>query len=197
FAVDRAGFDIGMAARAVARGAVLMTGSRVNDIRIEKSAVYLTVNRRQTVACRYVVIATGAGSKLTKLIGLGTPQRYTLGAQVECEARDLEHVEIHLGRRVAPSNFAWLIPLGRNRVKVGLLCDTSASTVLKRFLGSQTANRAELGPPSPIQCSLLPLDTIPRSFTDRTLVIGEAAGQIKSITCGGIYYALLAAEIAA
>ena len=49
---------------------------------------------------------------------------------------------------------------------------------------------------SAIQCSPLPLDTIPRSYADRALVIGEAAGQIKTITCGGIYYGLRAAEIA-
>jgi flavin-dependent dehydrogenase len=35
------------------------------------------------------------------------------------------------------------------------------------------------------------------SYADRTIVVGEAAGQLKAVTCGGIYYGILAAEIAA
>ena len=34
-------------------------------------------------------------------------------------------------------------------------------------------------------------------MTDRILVVGEAAGQVKPITGGGIYYGILCAEIAA
>lgn len=38
--------------------------------------------------------------------------------------------------------------------------------------------------------------SIPRSYSDRIVVVGEAAGQIKTTTGGGIYYGLLGAEIA-
>ena len=36
-----------------------------------------------------------------------------------------------------------------------------------------------------------------RTFAERVLVIGEAAGQVKATTGGGIYYGLLAARLAA
>lgn len=196
-AVNRARFDASMASRAVASGAVLMNHSRVNDIRIDPSTVYVTINHKAILESRFVVIATGAGSKLTRLIGLGAPQKFTLGAQTECEVRDLEDVEIRFGHSVAPSNFAWIIPLQQNRAKVGLLSDSGATQALRHFIKKATSEGKIAASTNPVQCSLLPLDTIPRSFTDRTLVVGEAAGQIKTITCGGIYYALLAAEIAA
>ncbi|MGH9336511.1 MAG: NAD(P)/FAD-dependent oxidoreductase, partial [Vicinamibacteria bacterium] len=48
-----------------------------------------------------------------------------------------------------------------------------------------------------IRCSVLPLGFLPRSYDDRILVVGEAAGHIKATTCGGIYYGMLTAEIAA
>ena len=35
-----------------------------------------------------------------------------------------------------------------------------------------------------------------RSYDERVLVIGEAAGQVKATTGGGIYYGLLAARLA-
>lgn len=196
-AVNRSAFDTAMAARAIDSGSTLMTHSRVNDIKIDSSGVYVTINHKNILRSRFVVIATGAGSKLPKSIGLGSPQKYTLGAQTECEVEDMNDVEIHFGHRIAPSNFAWVIPLGKGRAKVGLLTDHQASRGLRDFLKSPALREKIVAEPQRLQCSLLPLDTIPRSFTDRTLVIGEAAGQIKTITCGGIYYGLLAAEIGA
>jgi len=44
---------------------------------------------------------------------------------------------------------------------------------------------------------VLPLGFPERSYGDRIVVVGEAAGHIKTTTCGGIYYGMLTAEIAA
>ena len=43
----------------------------------------------------------------------------------------------------------------------------------------------------------IPLRPLPRTCADRILAIGEAAGQVKPTTGGGIYYGLLCADIAA
>lgn len=198
YAVNRARFDTAMAARAVAAGAVLMTGARVVAIRVERSRVVLEArNRPAPIHARFVIIATGAGPKLTSCVGLSAPKRFVLGAQTECETIALDEVEIHLGQRIAPSNFAWVIPVQDGRAKIGLISTRDAGRNLREFLESPSLEGRILTRYSSIQCSPLPLDTIPRSFADRALVIGEAAGQIKTITCGGIYYGLRAAEIAA
>ncbi len=42
----------------------------------------------------------------------------------------------------------------------------------------------------------IPLRPLLRTFHDRLLVVGDAAGQVKPTTGGGIYYSLLAGEIA-
>lgn len=198
YAVNRARFDTAMAARAVASGVTLMTGSRVTSIRVEPDGVTLEArNRPAPVRSRFVVIATGAGPKLTSHVGLSAPRRFVLGAQTECETIALDEVEIHLGQRIAPSNFAWLIPLQSGRAKIGLISTRDAGRKLREFLNSPSLEGRILSRCSAIQCSPLPLDTIPRSYAERALVIGEAAGQIKTITCGGIYYGLRAAEIGA
>lgn len=44
---------------------------------------------------------------------------------------------------------------------------------------------------------LIPLQSLPKTYSDRLLVVGEAAGQIKPTTGGGIYYGLVCADIAA
>jgi flavin-dependent dehydrogenase len=42
----------------------------------------------------------------------------------------------------------------------------------------------------------LPLTAIPRTYADRLLVVGDAAGLVKPTTGGGIYYSLLSARLA-
>jgi geranylgeranyl reductase family protein len=198
FAVNRAKFDVCMAEQAVSAGATLMTSSRVNEILIRNDGVDLHINRNSsTLKSKLLVIATGAGSKLIKQVGLGSFQQYVFGAQTECVTISLKDVEIYFGQDISPFNFAWIIPLEMGRAKIGLICERNATDSLKRFI----ANAEQAGKVFPgntaIQNSLLPLNTIQRSYTNRTIVVGEAAGQLKTITCGGIYYGLLAAEIGA
>ena len=53
----------------------------------------------------------------------------------------------------------------------------------------------EDGPP-PLQ-KVLPLSAVARTYGDRLLVAGDAAGLVKPTTGGGIYYSLLSATLAA
>ena len=46
------------------------------------------------------------------------------------------------------------------------------------------------------KASLIPLGVLPKTSTKRLLVVGEAAGQVKTTTAGGIYYGFLCAKIA-
>jgi flavin-dependent dehydrogenase len=43
----------------------------------------------------------------------------------------------------------------------------------------------------------IPLRPLPRTYGERLVVVGDAAGQVKPTSGGGIYYGLLGAEIAA
>jgi flavin-dependent dehydrogenase len=44
---------------------------------------------------------------------------------------------------------------------------------------------------------MLPLAPIARTFSDRVLAIGDAAGIVKATTGGGIYYSIVSASLAA
>jgi flavin-dependent dehydrogenase len=43
---------------------------------------------------------------------------------------------------------------------------------------------------------MLPLAPIPRTYADRLLAIGDAAGIVKATTGGGIYYSIVSATLA-
>jgi flavin-dependent dehydrogenase len=53
------------------------------------------------------------------------------------------------------------------------------------------------GGPSEPRLKMLPLAPLPRTYAERILAVGDAAGLVKATTGGGIYYSLVSAGIAA
>ncbi|HLC23113.1 MAG TPA: hypothetical protein VJL08_01535, partial [Dehalococcoidia bacterium] len=68
---------------------------------------------------------------------------------------------------------------------------------LRTFL-SQMEKEGKIRPGEPrITYGRIQLKTVQCSYADRMIAIGDAAGQVKPTTGGGIYYGLLCADIAA
>ncbi len=187
--------DSHLGRRTAAAGAEIRLRQRVTAVRRNKDGVRVSCGGLETISCRALVVATGAGMPLLKKLGFDEVPETLLGVQTEIDY-DAERVEVHLGRRWAPEGFAWVVPVGEGRAKVGLLCDRNGPAALRRFLSRPDVSEKIRGPHGPIRCSVLPLGFLPRSYEDRILVVGEAAGHIKATTCGGIYYGMLTGEIA-
>jgi geranylgeranyl reductase family protein len=196
--VLRSELDSLLGARALRAGAEIRLEQKAVDVRRHEDAVEVRVRgeREETLSCRALVLATGAGMPLLKTLRFHEISERLLGVQTEL-GFDAERVEVYLGREWAPEGFAWVVPLGEGRAKVGLLCDRDGPQTLRRFLSRPDVAARVSGPPGEIRCSVLPIGFLPRSYDDRILVVGEAAGHIKATTCGGIYYGMLTGEIAA
>jgi len=193
--VLRSELDAHLGRRAAAAGAEILLGRRVTAVERTEDGVRVSCGGTETLSSRALVVATGAGMPLLRKLGFDEVPETLLGVQTELDY-DAEKVEVHLGRSWAPEGFAWVVPLGEGRAKVGLLCDRSGPAALRRFLSRPDVASRTQGPPGPIRCSVLPLGFLPRSYEDRIVVVGEAAGHIKATTCGGIYYGMLTGEIA-
>jgi len=195
--VLRSELDSYLGERAEAAGAEIRLRQRATSVRRTENGVRVTVRSDgvETLSCRALVVATGAGMPLLKKLGFDEIPDTLLGVQTEIDFA-AERVEVHLGREWAPEGFAWVVPLGDGRAKVGLLCDRDGPATLRRFLSRPDVAERIQGPHGPIRCSVLPLGFLPRSYEDRIVVVGEAAGHIKATTCGGIYYGMLTGEIA-
>jgi len=196
--VLRSELDTYLGERAEAAGAEIRLRHRATEVRRAENGVEVTVSSDavETLSCRALVVATGAGMPLLKKLGFDEVPETLLGVQTEVDFA-AERVEVHLGREWAPEGFAWVVPLGDGgRAKVGLLCDRDGPAVLRRFLSRPDVAERIRGPLGPIRCSVLPLGFLPKSYEDRIVVVGEAAGHIKATTCGGIYYGMLTGEIA-
>lgn len=199
--IDRRGFDRAMSTTAQDAGAHLLCGARVTSAAVTARGVTLNVTGRAAVESRAVILACGASYGLQRRLGLGIPSVYLNSAQLELPARRAGDVEIYFGSETAPRGFAWAVPVtrpGGPYVRIGLMSAGDSATHFQRFL-------ARVGPgwgvdpeiDGPPRRRLLPLSAIRRTYSDRVLAIGDAAGIVKPTTGGGIYYSVITAMIAA
>jgi digeranylgeranylglycerophospholipid reductase len=197
--VDRARLDRSIARQAIAAGVTMACGERVTSVDIGRDGVRVTAGRTTSYG-RVCVLACGASYALQRRLGLGLPRLLLHTAQAEVPAERLGDVEVHFGQTVAPRGFAWAVPVQRDRpfVRVGVMCDSAAghhfghvvNLLARRWGISLTAARR------PRQ-KILPLGPIQRTYGDRVVAVGDAAGLVKPTTGGGIYYSLLSAHLAA
>ena len=197
--IDRIRFDQSLARKAVGAGVAMFSGQRVTSVDVEADGVRVTAGT--TVArARVCILACGANYALQRQLGLGIPRLLLHSAQVELPADRLSDVEVHFGRHVAPGGFAWAVPVQRDRpyVRIGVMCDRGAGRHFNQMVG-QLDGRWGIRPSDLRQPrrKILPLGPIPRTYSDRVVAIGDAAGLVKPTTGGGIYYSLLSAGIAA
>ena len=200
--VDRAQFDQDLERQALACGATVVMGSRVTSIDVTDTSVTVTAGERR-VAARSAVLACGANYTLHRQLGLGMPTSYLRTAQRELRATRPGDVEVHFGHDVAPKGFAWVVPVDRDGepyARVGLMGESDAATCFRRFV-TRVAPRWGLAyggdqAMAPRQ-KMLPLAPLSKTYTDRVLAVGDAAGLVKATTGGGIYYSLVSADLAA
>lgn len=200
--VDRAVFDHNLYRMAIEAGAHVFVGARVTAFEQGPNGVTVEAGGERHTA-RAGVLACGANYALHRRLGLGMPRTYLRSAQLEVPVAQHGDVEVHFGSDVAPQGFAWVVPVVRSTgtfARIGLMSEHDAAACFRRF-ATRVDRTWGLGVPDvdamvPRQ-KMLPLAPIDRTFADRVLAVGDAAGIVKATTGGGIYYSLVSASIAA
>lgn len=200
--IDRAAFDAALAVRARQGGAVVRTGARVERLDVGPSGVQATVRGDGApIGARVCVLACGAHYRFNRELGLGVPRAFVQTAQAEVPFPARTHIDVRLGRQIAPGGFAWSVPFHRGDLsyaRLGLFCDSQA---VRRFGAFAAQVAVEVGietpclvPPRP---KMLPLGPVRRTVANRVVAVGDAAGMVKPTTGGGIYYGVLSGRLAA
>ncbi|HMD34038.1 MAG TPA: NAD(P)/FAD-dependent oxidoreductase [Vicinamibacterales bacterium] len=197
--IDRVVFDRQLADAAAATGVTAYYGDRVTAVDADDDGVTVTAGAH-AVRGRACVLACGASYAVHRRLGLGIPRLMLHSAQAELPADAPGDVEVHFGSGVAPRGFAWAVPVRRERayVRVGVMCDGDPGGHFNRLLDG-IAGRWRIDRTAGCQPrhKVLPLAPLERTYADRVVVLGDAAGLVKPTTGGGIYYSLLSAGLAA
>lgn len=197
FVVDRRLFDRSLAGEALREGAELRLRSAVRKMSSHNGcARVLTMADGCEVSARVVISAEGVRARLARAAGIAPPQMILSGAQVEVPfaVEDPEKVEVHLG--AASGLFAWVIPCGEERARIGLCARERGCDRLRAFLKREAIRKRLLGSPVAINVGGLPLGPPATTVAEGFLAVGDSAGQVKPTSGGGVYPGLVAAKIA-
>lgn len=139
-----------------------------------------------------LVGADGTRSGVAKWAGLPWPRKILVALQAEVQEELGDVVEVHLG--IVPDFFAWAVPAEEGVTRVGLATAPGNSPFpkLRDFL----PKRFPKGKILSFRAGLIPLDTPSEIVRGRVLLVGNAAGQVKPLTGGGLAFLSLCAPLA-
>jgi len=175
------------------------------DVRMSTEAVSASGNAlvlrsaggRKTVGTSILVGADGPRSRVAEWSGLPPLEQSVGAAQAVIEPQQAvppDRVEVFLGRDVAPGFFAWAVPSDAEQLRVGLgvapPLDPSEHLerlLTTRFPGCRTVSRTG---------GQIPVSPVPRAAVGSVLLVGDAAGQVKPLSGGGLYPGGICARIA-
>ncbi len=192
--IDRVELDRTLADAAREAGATVREQHTVTDLTEQSDRVVVEIStpeETKRVTARMVAGCDGPTSRVRQTVGLPEPSELLHGVLAFTDEPDAsDHVDVHL---TAPRFFAWRIPRGDAGVEYGLAAPPGES-VPALFDRLQTA----YGVDTDKRCSgAIPIGPPERTTTDRTFLLGDAAGQTKPFTGGGILYGMRAADVAA
>jgi geranylgeranyl reductase family protein len=200
YIMDRARFDQLLAEDAAERGAHYWLGRRAvglaagpEEVRVELDGA----GGRRTLRAACCLLATGSNHRLHAMAGLPVPPLYLDCVQAEFGARDWAEAEVFVGQSVAPGSYGWVAPVAEDRVRVGVCVMGSALPYFQRLAASPRLAGRLGAQRSPLRKRRVPIAPVRRSAADRVLLVGDAAGQVKPLTGGGIYYSIVCADLAA
>jgi len=215
--VLRKKFDKSLVQLAEDKGAKLIDGNAVNDLKISDDKVKINLNDKTSIESKIVIGADGVWSVVSKKAGLMTSNR-PYGMCIFNEYRlDEDEIENLYGKeRMCYLHlkfkdifgYGWVFPKKQHvNIGIGMLLPKkylneqkrSILDVYKDYFSNLKKNKIipndlEIG-----KCcgGALPFSPLEKTYSHRILVVGDAAGFINPLTGEGIYYAMSSGEIAA
>jgi len=188
YAIDRAGFDRFTATKARSSGVEFKLRARFHGLKNNK----IHAGGREYEA-KILVGADGPNSSVAKAKGIQLPKNFISGMQARLEGSfDSNTVELHFGSDVAPGFFAWIVPEDEYIAKVGLMTYKNTVKYFEKFVKTTVGNvkmRDRFG-------DFVRYGLIEKSCSDNTILVGDAACQIKPFSAGGLVYGQIGARYA-
>lgn len=199
YATDRSIFDYQLYSQAKKNGVEFLLSCYCSGLKITASDVEIQITldgKEIELKSKVVILATGIKYNLHRCVGLATPVNFLDCAQVQVSGESSGGIEIFVGNSIAPRSFAWIVPLKEKKLRIGLSTYQNSPLFLKTFLKNLKSKGRIKEDNLRFMRRPIPLGAIKNTYTDRLLVVGDAAGHVKPTTGGGIYFGLLCAGLA-
>lgn len=217
FMVQRKMFDQGLVDLAVQSGATFRDQTRVVDLNIMKDHAQIILENGEVITSNLVLACDGVRSVVAEKICLSTNRDKScvcLFLEVPVSQEQLDRV--YTKKRIAHifiktqkiAGYGWVFPK-KNSINIGLgefepavdPCKDKRNIkeLFEEFIQSLTEKNIIPSdiPLGDVKGGLLPVFPLEKTYSDRVLLCGDAAGFVNPITGEGIYYAMVSGELAA
>jgi len=210
-------FDNGLLNFAKNSGTVVYDGKNVKDIKISEDIARVILNDGNKIDSEIIIGADGVWSTVAKKTGLHNYKRWIAVCVFKEYKLDEATVDKYYGNNRCGhlfarfnniSGYGWIFPKKEHLnigigsiIKRGIHPNINVNLLnfYKKFLDS--IKKHNMVPPDlkidNVKGGALPNYPLKKTYSNRVVLIGDAAGLINPITGEGIYYAMRSGEIAA
>tara|TARA_B100002003_G_scaffold206725_1_gene200671 strand:- start:382 stop:1584 length:1203 start_codon:yes stop_codon:yes gene_type:complete len=202
--VEKKLFDKYLARGAARVGTNFKLKTKVEGISINQRVKVKTngINGNEIHQSKILIAADGVRSKTARRLNLKTPNKIVSAIQIEVKHADVEReiAELYFGRSYAPNFFAWILPkedtyevgVGVRRPKKKL------KEYLNHFMMNHPIASKKIDSSSILEMNMgaFPVETVDNFVSNRTIIVGDAAGHVKASTGGGVITGGISAKIA-
>ncbi len=194
-----------LAFEAASVGAKIMVKANVTNVILTKNRISgVKVNTPKgefSVFADLVIDASGFSTAIGRKAGLVSEwRRYGVGAEYECYAENLDDETwmLMVGSKYSPAGYAWVFPLGKNRVRIGVGIGRPESSEepldrLNAILEKKPRPLDRMGKIEPVELhyGFIPNEGVRAStVADGFMLVGDSAGQANPLVLEGIRYAI-------
>jgi len=199
YIIDREQFDKYLAEVATRSGTTIRTSCKVKSLMLRDGSIKgVKTSKGEQIESKVVIDGEGLSSKLLQNANLTTPDKTGILPAIQFEItdikRELNFVDLFFSNKLTPGFFVWIIPITKNLSRIGLA--SKKGDLFKKnnvFLRSISK-----------KCSITRVyygsvyTSLPSSRTSYKglLVVGDAAGQVKATTGGGVIIGGICAKMA-
>jgi geranylgeranyl reductase family protein len=210
--IDRVRLDQNCMSAAGRAGCYIRLGAKAISAKHTGKSVTIKIfqnGKTYSITSKMIIGADGVQSQVSRWFNLKGPKAILpgFGAELAGVDSDPRFVEIFIGNDIAPNFFAWVIPKARKKIRgvlparVGLACSKASKFALQYYhkLFSHPYLGPRLAKSRPIQyiAGAIPLGLVAKSYTDNVMLVGDAAGQVKPTSGGGVYTSIICAGLCA
>ena len=213
YILDRHRFESHLGEIAQSQGADIDIGVQAHYFPDDQGG-WVGPTREKSVHGDIIIAADGYPSETAERAGL--PEReyggpYAVATNIEYLMTDLDVeqdvAEMYMDPRYSPGGYGWIIPKGLRRANVGIGIrepyvrrDWQIRDLLTGFIekNSVASKRLVGGKKASMIGDSLPVDgPLSRTYSDRVMAVGDAAGMVMPTNGGGIQTALITGDLAA
>ncbi len=152
-----------------------------------------------------IVGADGAISMVASAFDFPKINEYILTYKAEYEnvkIKDIHKVELFFSNKIAKRFFGWTVPYTKTKLEVGIGISSyskkTSTATFNEFVETKYIKELLMGSKKVAgYASIIPLEFRKKTVKGNVLLVGDAAGQVKATTGGGIIFGASCAKIAA